>query len=70
MTVGTPKTSPARLEAQKKYDKNHRDNYVCLQLKMNKHTESDIINHIKGKKNRQGYIKNLILADMHREESN
>ncbi len=54
-------TSKAQLRAQAKYDK---DNTVQLKLKLNKKTDSDIIARLAAADNMQGYIKELIRADI------
>lgn len=59
-------TSKAQLRAQAKYDK---DNTVQLKLKLNKKTDSDIIARLAAADNMQGYIKELIRADILRDNS-
>lgn len=54
-------TSKAQLRAQAKYDK---DNTVQIKLKLNKKTDADIISWLDDISNKQGYIKELIRADM------
>ena len=54
-------TSKAQLRAQAKYDK---DNTVQVKLKLNKKTDADIISWLDDINNKQGYIKELIRADM------
>lgn len=58
--------SKAQLRAQAKYDK---DNTVQLKLKLNKKTDSDIIARLAAVDNMQGYIKELIRADILRDNS-
>ena len=55
------KTSPSTIRAVAKYDKK---NTVGRYLKLNVNTDSDIIEHLNGIQNVQGYIKDLIRADM------
>lgn len=58
------RTSPASLKAIRKYD---RKNTKGLYLKLNLKTDSDIIDFMETKENKQGYIKKLIRADMQRK---
>ena len=53
--------SKAQLRAQAKYDK---DNTVQVKLKLNKKTDDDIIKRLAAADNMQGYIKELIRADI------
>ena len=53
--------SKAQLRAQAKYDK---DNTVQVKLKLNKKTDKDIITRLSAADNIQGYIKELIRADI------
>lgn len=55
------KTSPAQIRAGAKYDKS---NTRGLYLKLNEKTDRDIISHLATVQNKQGYIKDLIRADM------
>ena len=55
------KVSEAQLRAQAKYDKTHTKG---IYLKLNLETDKDIIEHLGGKDNVQGYIKELIRRDM------
>lgn len=48
-------------KASAKYDK---ANTKGLYIKLNLKTDSDIINHLKGKENIQGYLKSLIRSDI------
>ena len=54
-------TSTAQLRAQAKYDK---DNTLQFKLKLNKKTDKDIITRLSAADNIQGYIKELIRADI------
>ena len=55
------KTSDALLKAVNKYDsKNTRGIY----LKLNVNTDKDILDHLDGMDNKQGYIKELIRSDL------
>lgn len=51
------------LTPQERYD---RKNCSGLYLKLNKKTDADILEHLAGIDNRQGYIKRLIRADIAR----
>lgn len=59
-------TSKAQLRAQAKYDK---DNTLQFKLKLNKKTDKDIITRLSAADNIQGYIKELIRADILRDNS-
>lgn len=59
-------TSKAQLRAQAMYDK---DNTVQVKLKLNKKTDRDIIKRLAAADNMQGYIKELIRADILRDNS-
>lgn len=52
--------SKAQLRAQIKYDKN---NTVQVKIKLNKKTDSDILEILNVVSNKQGYIKELIRID-------
>lgn len=52
--------SKAQLRAQAKYDK---DNTVQVKIKLNKKTDSDILEILNSVSNKQGYIKELIRID-------
>ena len=54
-------TSKAQLRAQAKYDK---DNTIQVKLKLNKKTDADIIKRLSESDSKQGYIKELIRADI------
>ena len=41
-----------------------KDNTKGIYLKLSKNTDADIINHLSGCPNKQGYIKDLIRADI------
>lgn len=53
----------SQLRANAKYDKN---NTKGLYLKLNKNTDIDIIEHLSGQENKQGYIKLLIRNDINK----
>lgn len=50
------------MTSQEKYDKEHTIR-ICG-LKLNKKTDEDIIEVLKSKKNKQGYIKELIRKNL------
>lgn len=54
-------TSKAQIRASAKYDKEHT---TGLYLKLNKETDSDIIEKLQAVDNKQGYIKDLIRKDL------
>lgn len=54
-------TKEARARASLKYDKAKT---VQVHLKLNKRTDADIIARLEAIGNKQGYIKQLIRADM------
>lgn len=56
----------SKYEAQDKYDK---ANTVQYKLKLNKKWDKEIINKLNSVENRQGYIKDLIKADIHEEDA-
>lgn len=53
----------SQLRANAKYDKN---NTIGLYIKLNKNTDIDIIEHLSGQENKQGYIKLLIRNDINK----
>lgn len=59
--------SKAQLRAQAKYDK---DNTVQIKIKLNKKTDSDILEILNSVSNKQGYIKELIRIDRIRKLMN
>ena len=54
----------AQKRAQKKYDEAHRKDFRIVNLKLNRDTDADIIAKLEASGNIQGYIKNLIRADI------
>lgn len=58
--------SKAQVRASAKYDKANTKQFV---IKLNKIYDADIIEKLETVENRQGYIKELILADMKRIKS-
>lgn len=55
------KMSPALIKAQEKYNKSKTKSFT---FKFNKRTDADIITHLEGMENKQGYIKELIRKDL------
>lgn len=53
--------SEAQRRAQDKYD---RSNTVQVHLKLNLHTDKDILDRLNSVPNKQGYIKDLIRRDI------
>ena len=58
------KVSQKRLDEIAKYD---AENTVQIKLKLNKKTDSDIINKLDSVPNKQGYIKGLVREDIKNE---
>lgn len=58
---GVKMGSAAHNRATAKYD---AVNTVQIRFKLNKKTDADIIAHLESLENRQGYLKDLIRADM------
>ena len=56
----------SKYESQDKYDK---ANTVQYKLKLNKKWDRDIIAKLEGVGNKQGYIKELIRADINEEDA-
>ena len=54
----------AQKRAQKKYDEAHRKDFRIVNLKLNREADADIIAKLEASRNIQGYIKNLIRADI------
>lgn len=50
-----------KYDAQDRYDK---QNTIQIKLKLNKNTDADIIEKLESEPNKQGYIKELIRADI------
>lgn len=59
----------AQLRAQKKYDEANRDRWKLVQLKLNKNTDSDIIQRLGTVRSMNGYIKDLIRKDIEESQS-
>lgn len=54
----------AQIKAQKKYD---NENTRQVHLKLNKRTDSDVLERLDAVPNKQGYIKRLIREDLERK---
>lgn len=57
-------STEAQRRAQKRYDEANRDKWRMVHLKLNKETDADIIEKLENSQNIQGYIKELIRADL------
>lgn len=57
-------TTEAQKRAQKRYDEANKDKFRMIHLKLNRETDSDIIEKLEQSENIQGYIKELIRADI------
>ena len=64
--IGRPMTTEAQKRAKQKYDSK---NTKQVMLKLNKKTDADILDRLQGRDNVQGYIKQLIRADMAQGEN-
>lgn len=58
------KTSEAALRAVKKYDEAHKGDFKSVFMKLHKEKDSDILEKLASVGNVQGYIKELIRADI------
>lgn len=54
----------AQKKAQKKYDEANKDKFRMIHLKLNRDTDIDIIKKLESMESIQGYIKQLIRADI------
>ena len=57
-------TTEAQKRAQKRYDEANKDKWRMIHLKLNRETDADIIEKLENSQNIQGYIKDLIRADI------
>ena len=57
-------TTEAQKRAQKKYDEANKDKFRMIHLKLNRESDADIIEKLEQSNNIQGYIKELIRADI------
>lgn len=55
----------AQMRASMKWQKKH---LTQIKFNLNNETESDIINHLDKQQNKQGYIKDLIRADIAKQK--
>lgn len=53
----------AQIRASEKYD---RENTIRISLKLNKTTDAEILKKLDSVASKQGYIKELILADINK----
>ena len=56
--------SEAQKRAQKKYDEANRKNWRIVNIKLNRITDAEIIEKLESVPSIQGYIKDLIRADL------
>ena len=54
----------AALRAQKKYDQANKEKFKFIQLKLNRESDTDILEKLASVSSMQGYIKELIRADI------
>ena len=54
----------AQKRAQKRYDEANKDKFRMIHLKLNRETDADVIEKLEQSENIQGYIKELIRADI------
>lgn len=57
-------TTEAQKRAQKKYDEANKDKFRMIHLKLNRKTDAEIIEKLEQVPSIQGYIKELIRADL------
>ena len=57
-------TTEALKRAQKKYDEANKDKWRMIHLKLNRETDTEIIEKLESVPSIQGYIKDLIRADL------
>ena len=57
-------TTEAQKRAQKRYDEANKDKFRMIHLKLNRETDADVIEKLEQSENIQGYIKELIRADI------
>ena len=59
----------AQKRAQKKYDDANRARWRLIHLKLNKETDTDIIEKLESEGSMNGYIKSLIRKDIEESQS-
>lgn len=59
-------SSEAQKKAQQRYDKNSKGKFKVMTLKLNKETDSDVLEKLASVDNMQGYIKGLIRKDLNK----
>ena len=57
-------STEAQKRAQKKYDEANKDKFRMIHLKLNRETDAEIIEKLEQVPSIQGYIKDLIRADL------
>lgn len=58
-------------DKQKQYQTQHKwnkENTTLINIRFMKNTEQDLLDHLSRQDNKSGYIKDLIRADMQRQE--
>lgn len=57
-------TREAKLRALKKYGERHKNDYKIINIRMHRKHYADLVAWLESKENVNGYIKDLIRADM------
>lgn len=57
-------TTDAQKRAQKRYDEANKDKFRMIHLKLNRDTDAEIVAKLESVDSIQGYIKELIRADI------
>lgn len=57
-------TTDAQKRAQQKYDRDNRDKFKVINLKLNKEQDADVLEKLASVSSMQGYIKELIRKDI------
>ena len=57
-------STEAQKRAQKRYDEANKDKWRMIHLKLNRETDAEIIEKLEQVPSIQGYIKDLIRADL------
>lgn len=57
-------TTDAQKRAQQKYDRDNRDKFKVMTLKLNKEQDADVLAKLASVPSMQGYIKELIRKDI------
>lgn len=62
--IGDDIMTEAQKKAQKKYDEANKEKFRMIHLKLNRETDTDVIDKLESVDSIQGYIKELIRADI------